>query len=491
MSYLPSLSKSKFVSGVQCEKKLWLSKHQPEEAHWGQAQEAVFASGTSVGELATQLFPGGTDARPENMRDFKSWIKESAECLENGVEVIYEAAFSVPGAFVALDIFVRVGDEIHAYEVKSNTGLHEYHITDTAFQYWVMEQAGYCPDKIFFVHINSSYVRKGELDVQQLFHKEDITELVLANQAMVEPKLRELQEMLEGTKPNIDIGPHCSNPFLCEFKNHCWSGIPENSVFELAYVGAKAWEYYHRGLLQITDLDETDLQKRQVPQFRGLKFGESRFEIEPIKDFLNAWEYPLYFLDFETINPAVPIYEGSRPYQQICFQYSLHGIKEPGGELEHFEYLAQDDEDPRPKFIEQMLQECGSSGSIVVYNEGFEKGRIAELAHDFPEHSEKLLALNERVEDLLIPFRSHWCYTPAMGGSASIKSVLPALTDLSYNELEISDGGTASETFKAMAEGRFEGDFQKTRTDLLEYCKMDTLAMVEVWRYLVGRLGEV
>ena len=329
--------------------------------------------------------------------------------------------------------------------------------------------------------------------MQQLFHKEDITELARANQATVEPKLRELQEMLEGTKPNIDIGPHCSNPFLCEFKNHCWSGIPENSVFELAYVGAKAWEYYHRGLLQITDLDEADLQKRQVPQFRGLKDrGVTYSKSEPIKDFLNAWEYPLYFLDFETINPAVPIYEGSRPYQQICFQYSLHGIKEPGGELEHFEYLAQDDEDPRPKFIEQMLRECGSSGSIVVYNEGFEKGRIAELAHDFPEHSEKLLALNERVADLLIPFRSHWCYTPAMGGSASIKSVLTRISPTSpttnWKSAMVERRARPSKPWRKAGSKVI---FKKPEQTFWSIARWIRLAMVEVWRYLVGRLGEV
>jgi hypothetical protein len=193
-------------------------------------------------------------------------------------------------------------------------------------------------------------------------------------------------------------------------------------------------------------------------------------------------------LDFETIGPAVPKYNGSRPYQQLVFQYSLHIQETPTSELEHREYLADPLQDPRIGFIEQLIQDCGSRGDVLVYNIGFERGKLNDLIEVFPKYSNELRGIVNRLKDLMIPFQQKWYYTPEMRGSYSIKAVLPAfLPELSYNDLDIKEGGTASNTFLSMVNGSFEGNVKKTRNQLLEYCKLDTYAMVKI----LDKLNEI
>jgi hypothetical protein len=203
--------------------------------------------------------------------------------------------------------------------------------------------------------------------------------------------------------------------------------------------------------------------------------------IEEIRNFTNGLNYPLYFLDFETIGPAGPKYNGSRPYQQLVFQYSLHVQEISNSEIIHKEHLADPSQDPRIGFIEQLIQDCGTSGDIIVYNIGFERGKINDLIEVFPQYSNELRRIVNRLKDLMIPFQQKWYYTPEMKGSYSIKYVLPALVpELSYNNLEIKEGGTASNTFLSMVNGSFKGDVEETRRQLLEYCKLDTYAMVKI-----------
>ena len=214
--------------------------------------------------------------------------------------------------------------------------------------------------------------------------------------------------------------------------------------------------------------------------------GTSHIDIEEIRNFTNRLSYPLYFLDFETIGPAVPKYNGSRPYQQLVFQYSLHIQETSISELEHKEYLADPSQDPRIGFIEQLIHDCGTSGDILVYNIGFERGKLNDLIEVFPEYSYELLGIVNRLKDLMISFQQKWYYTPEMRGSYSIKYVLPALVpELSYNDLEIKEGGTASNTFLSMVNGSFEGDVEDTRNQLLEYCELDTYAMVKILEKLL------
>ena len=240
--------------------------------------------------------------------------------------------------------------------------------------------------------------------------------------------------------------------------------------------------------LNDVDLSQTDLNPNQVLQVQCELSGSSHIDTNEIRSFTSGLNYPLYFLDFETIGPAVPIYDGSRPYQQLVFQYSLNIQETPTSELKHREYLADPNKDPRIGFIEQLINDCGTIGDVLVYNISFERGKLNDLAEVFPIYSNALKDIVIRLKDLMIPFQKKWYYTPEMKGSYSIKFVLPALVpELTYDELEIKEVGKATNTFLTMVNGSFKGDKAKVRRQLLEYCKLDTYAMVKI----LGRLKKV
>jgi hypothetical protein len=483
------LSKSKFVSGVQCQKKLWLELFRPElKPPLDASKEKLFATGHEIGKLAWMKFPGGKDVTPESYSQLSESIEKTKKWLGEGVQSIYEASFSAENAFCMLDILHREEDKLWAVEVKNSTQVKDYHLTDAALQFWTLNQSGFQPDRFFLMHINNQYVKQGEI-TEELFQLTDITQEVLKLQPFVSEKLKELNEVtLAKNEPEKEIGPHCSNPFGCDFQHYCWADVPENSVFELTRVGAKAWDLYNSGIQRMEDIPEDfPLSDSQILQVRGLKFQETYADVPSILNFLENWEYPLHFFDFETIMPAIPILDGTRPYQQIPFQYSLH-ILEENQSVIHTEFLASPADfhrsDPRKLLIEQLKKDFRNSGSIVTYNKSFEVGRLKELAEAFPEDARFLEGLIDRIVDLYDVFRSRWYYHPAMKNSASIKSVLPALIpEFSYSDLEIGDGGTASELFlESIQKNSFSTpELQK---NLLKYCERDTYAMVLIYQFL-------
>jgi len=265
----------------------------------------------------------------------------------------------------------------------------------------------------------------------------------------------------------------------------CWKHIPEYSIFNISRLnGTRKFDLYNQGIITFDQLniETASLNRNQLIQVTSELEGKSFIDKENINYFINNLEYPIYHLDFETMASAVPIYDKTRPYQQFVFQYSLH-IEEENGNIEHREYLAEANPaiDPRDAFVEQLIQDCGTFGDVLVYNVGFEKGKLNDLMEIYPQYNNEIQAIIDRLKDLMIPFQQKWYYTPQMKGSYSIKYVLPALVpELSYQDLEIKEGGTASNTFTQMVTGNFQGDIEKTRIDLLEYCKLDTYAMVKI-----------
>ncbi len=490
------ISKSRFVSGIQCEKKLFFDIYRKDlKPIITEQQAALFASGHQIGAFAQTVFPGGIDASPKNYYDFSKSILDTKTMIDSGTETIYEAAFSIDGVLAALDILHHTKGERWAIEVKSSTEVKDYHITDASLQYWVMNKSGFKPDKFYLMHINNTYVKQGDIIPAELFTLADITDLVVSNQDWVTENLDQLKTILEAqVEPVTDIGTHCSNPFSCDYTHHCWKHIPDDSVFTLYSSRGKSWKLYEQGVLKLVDIPETiKLSHRQQLQVNGLRNGDSYVDQSKITEFISDWVYPLYFFDFETIFPSIPVLDGTRPFQQVPFQYSLHIIYEPGGEPEHMEFLAQPIDfndssaiDPRKQLIEQLKNDIGSKGSVVAYNATFEINVLRDLALAFPEDKKFIDQLINRFVDLLVPFRSGWYYLPAMGNSASIKSVLPAIApDFSYDDLEISNGGDASNIFHAMIKNQFTGDEVKTREALKKYCEMDTLAMVLLYQELL------
>ena len=480
------LSKSTFIRGLQCEKSLFLYKHHYRlKDPTPPSLQAVFDQGTNVGLLAQELFPNGVDASPENHFKMVESVGKTLNFISQGETIIYEATFLYNNILAALDILVKDQEGWKAYEVKSSTKVSDTYIKDAAIQYYTITNSGIELKDISIVHINNLYVRDGELDIQQLFTIESVYDEVLEFLPRIPNEVRRLKNVIESSEaPQIDIGPHCSDPYDCDFKGTCWKHVPEYSVFNISRLNKdKKFDLYNKGVITLDqiDLSQTDLNPNQVLQVQSEVEGTTYIDKDEIRNFTNGLNYPLYFLDFETIGPAVPKYNGSRPYQQLVFQYSLHFKYSLDSDVIHREYLADPTKDPRIGFMEQLIEDCGNSGDILVYNIGFEKGKLNDLLEVFPQYSNELRGIVNRLKDLMVPFQNKWYYTPEMKGKYSIKYVLPALVpELSYDDLEIKEGGTASNTFLSIVNGTFEGDIEKTRRQLLEYCKLDTYAMVKI-----------
>ena len=485
-----TLSKSTFIRGLQCEKSLYLYKHHYNLKDPISPQlQAIFNQGNRVGELAQELFPGGVDASPSSHFKMQEAVVKTKAFIEAGETIIYEATFQYNGVLAALDILVKDEDGWKAYEVKSSTSVSETYINDAAIQYYAIVNSGIDLKNISIVYINNQYEKQGAINIQELFTIESVYDRVQDVLPKIPNQVERFKEVIaKDTVPEINIGLQCSNPYNCDFKEHCWSHIPDYSIFDIANLWtSKKFELYKSGVttFEQIDLQSTSLNENQLLQVTSELNNTSFIDRPKIKNFVDGLQYPLYFLDFETIGPAVPIYNGSRPYQQLVFQYSLHVQYAPDSEIIHSEYLANPKDDPRFEFMKQLIKDCGTTGDVIVYNISFESGKLNDLINVFPQYSKELRGIINRLKDLMLPFQKRWYYTPEMKGSYSIKYVLPALVpELSYNNLEIKEGGTASNTFLSMVNGTFEGDLKETRRQLLEYCELDTIAMVRILEVL-------
>ncbi len=481
---LNMLSKSQYIRGLQCHKSLWLYKHRPElRQEPDAATQALFDMGHTVGDLACELFPGGTEIE-FNHEDFSGMAAKTKQLVEGGTEVIYEATFREQGVFAMADILVRETDGWSMYEVKASTKVKNYHLNDAAVQWFALSNAINLK-RAFIVHVNKQYVRDGKLDIHQLFTIEDVTGIVESRQPSIPHALADMNSMLKLLEPDIDIGMHCSDPFDCDFMGHCWCHVPDRSVFNLYRFSAKRkFELYQQGVVQYQDLDFDDLNSMQTIQVKTALQNEEYINTDIINDFLGTLEYPLNFFDFETFMEAIPRYDCQRPYSQIPFQYSLHVVTEDGV-IEHREFLGDEFSDPREDLVNRMLADIELSGSIVDFNMGFEKRVIKELANIFPQQHDQLLALNDRFVDLIDPFRNLGYYHPEFNGSFSLKSILPAMfpddEELDYKKLNISDGQMAMGAFANLPLVSDPRERARTKRALLDYCHLDTLAMVKIW----------
>jgi hypothetical protein len=488
-----TLSKSSFGAGLQCHKRLWIEERNSELVpETSPSQQAIFDQGHEVGSWSHRLFPDGILI--SNELDFKVHLPASRDALA-ARKPLFEPAFAIQGAYARADILVPVeSSEWDLLEVKSSSKVWEndartqikaVYLQDIAFQFYVYRQAGLDIRKAYLVFLNRDYIRKGEIDPQQLFRQEDVTRQVESLLPSIPAQVANLSEMLQSpSAPDVAIGPHCRAPYECSLISHCWNHVPVDSVFSLTRTGDRAWTWWNAGVIRVVDLPPTETYSpKQSIQITVERTQQTHLDTPAIKRFLEGLRYPLHFLDFETISPAVPMFDGCRPYTQVPFQFSLHIQKSPGGEVIHLDYLADGSGDPRPGFLQALQASLGTEGSIVSYNSSFETSRLRELATQFPDHAawiNQALVWFENA-DLLQPFRSFAIYHPEQHGSASIKSVLPAFTDLGYDDLTIQEGGTASNQFLRLLKGLVPTEeISGLRENLLNYCKRDTLAMIKL-----------
>lgn len=482
------LSKTKYLSGLQCPKYLWILFHEPEKIPEADTVTMFrFDQGHLVGELAKKLYPDGIDIPDQG---FMGNIKQTKELLEQR-EALFEASFMVDNIYARTDILNPAGvDEWDIIEVKSATGVKEIDFEDVAFQKFCCQESGIEIGKCFLTHINNNYVRQGEIDVGQLFITQDISAEVEAAVIGITGRIEAMLETISAeTCPDIVIGKHCHDPYDCPLVEGCWDFLPENNVFNLYYGGKKSLELFDNGILAIKDIPGGfRLSDKQRIQKECVICREPYIDRAAINNFLSILQYPLYYLDFETFSPAVPLFDGTRPYQKIPFQFSLYIINDDKSEPRYFSFLAEGTEDPRQKLLLELVGLLGEMGSIVVYNQAFESKVLEELGTAFPEFQNRVDMTVGRMVDLLIPFRNFAYYHPIQQGSASLKNVLPALTGKSYEGMAIDNGEDASIAFYNITYGNVPEDVRnKVMANLEEYCKLDTLGMV----WIVNQLRDM
>jgi len=472
------LSKTKYITGLQCPRLIWVQINEPEKIpETDPVTQHIFDQGHLVGELAKKLFPGGIDVSTE---DFMENISNTIDLLKNR-KPLFEAGILAGNLYSRVDILYPTSEEEwDIIEVKSSTSVKDVHINDVAFQRYCCNQSGLNIRRCYLALINNQYVRDGEIDAEGLLNIHDVTDQVEEASVGIQERVDGILEVInQETCPEMIIGPHCRDPYACSLTD-CWDHLPEHNIFTLYYGGKKSFEMYNSGIVTVREIpDGYKLNGKQRIQQACVASGESYVDKENIQGFLSALKHPLYYLDFETIGPAVPLFDGVRPYQDIPFQFSLHVVKDEFAQPEHFSFLANGTDDPRHALLSKLQKTLGNSGSIIAYNKGFEEGILRDLAPAFPEYSDWIEQVCSRLVDLLAPFRNFDYYHPAQKGSASLKAVLPVITGRGYEDLDISDGQVASVTFLSATFGDMsEGDREKVMADLIQYCGRDTEGMI-------------
>lgn len=491
------LSKSKYCGLWQCPKIAWLKKYKPEELTVDESTLSRMEAGNEVGDLAMGLFGDFVEVTAYNggKPDLPQMIAATKTEMEKGTPVICEASFQYNGLYCAVDILKKEDGGWAIYEVKSSTHNDKaVYIADVAYQKYVLEHCDVPVSGLYLVCLDSDYVFDGNLDIHRLFKITDVAQAVETEEKNIAANLSIAERLLASEEePAIDLSVNCKNPYLCGFWPYCSRHIPSPSVFDLYRMPfAKKIEYYKKGKITYQDLlfDPGITSPKQVRQILYAVSDQGTYvNKESIRDFLDTLSFPLYFLDFETMQTVIPRFVGTKPYAQIPFQYSLHYIEREGGELKHTEYLAKSGTDPRRELAERLCADIPMNVCVTAYNKSFECTRIKELAAAFPDLADHLLNIEANIRDLLVPFQTGCYYNRAMGGSFSIKSVLPALFPddpaLDYHNLVgVHHGGEAMTLFPKIKDMPPE-EQKKARYNLLKYCELDTFAMVKVWQELV------
>lgn len=491
------ISKTDYMYYKKCHKAIWLKSHDVLPEH---NSDSKFETGHQVTELARQLFPGGElvnyDSADKMISDTNILMKKN--------RIIYEGTFQYNGVLVRCDILVYENNAWNLYEVKSATKLKERYFDDAAIQAFVLESSYVKLNSINIVNINSKYVRDEDLHLSSLFTINDVTEKVHSLLPAISADITTMKEISTMSTFSKGIGHDCETygkeKHSCAYKEYCWAkaSIPDNSIFDITRISSKKkFELYGNGIIDIEDIpDDYPLSNPQRFQVTAYKENKEIVNKNEIKNFISKIHYPLYFLDFETYQQAIPLYKGIKPYQQIPFQYSLHILEDEHSSLKHREFLAVEGTDPRRDLAERLVNDIPFDVCTVAYNIGFEKMVLKNLSDIFPDLSDHLMNIHDNMVDLMIPFQNQWLYKNEMKGSYSIKYVLPALLpdneELDYKNLEIQNGSMAMEVFGSL-HLREKDEITDLRKQLIEYCKLDTLAMVRIWEELnkVSKLSRV
>lgn len=495
-----TLSKTRLLAYRQCPKRLWLEIHCPELRQDSATTQAGFDAGHEVGRVARRLYdPAGKGQLIDVMAEgFDAALARSRELLGSS-RPIFEAGFAAGGAQAFADVMLpakRGGKRAwRMIEVKSSTSLKDYYRDDAAIQAFVARNAGVPLASVVLAHIDSKWVYPGSEDYQGLLKENDLTDEAIGREPEVIEWIANAHAIArKRAEPKMGTGNHCSKPYECGFLAHCQSREPQPD-FPAVWLpriqsGKLKALIETEGVADLRQIPDALLNERQMRVKRSTLTGMAYFDAEQAAAELSAHKLPACFLDFETILFAVPVWKGTRPYQQIPFQFSVHTLSR-GGRLGHASFLDLSGNDPAKALTEALIAALGERGPVFVYNERFEKGRISELAERFPRMRRALLAINERIVDLMKVAEAYY-YHPSQQGSWSIKKVLPAAVPdpgLRYDSLAgVQDGGMAMNAYlRAVSSEASPSEKERIEKELLEYCWLDTYGMVRLWQFFSGR----
>lgn len=481
---MPALSKSRYLSGLQCAKRLWLEIHDPGKATPAPGfQRFLFEQGLEVGRRARLCFPGGVLIQNSH-KELSKAVTDTQAAIAQGATTLFEGAFHFDDTYAIADVLIRGRHGWDLIEVKSSTRVKDEHLDDLAIQRYVLEGAGLPIQSTQVMVLNGECVYP---DLSKLFKQEDVTDEVLGLLPDARERLRDFKRLLELRQaPPIPIGEHCATPYQCPFKNHCWAGVGDRklAIGIPRLSGPKKEELRERNILFLDELPaDFPLTPKQQAYVDGVHKAFLHVNKEGIRAQLATLAYPVHFFDFETFGPAIPRFVGMKPYQHFPFQFSCHRLEEDGT-LHHGEYLHLDPHDPRPRVIKSLLECLGARGSIVAYNASFERGVLQSLTTAFPAHRAELEAVVARLWDQMSVFKKNYHHS-AFGGSISLKKVLPIVVPhLNYGNLAIQQGDEAQLAWGRMLQMQSGAERECMIADLQAYCRLDTLAMVEIHQVL-------
>jgi hypothetical protein len=480
------LSKTRVLQGLQCPKAAYLHLHRPDLIPpTSTGQQAIFDQGHEVGAAAREVFPGGKLIDVGYVEVDRA-LAETKAAIDGGETTIFEGTFVAEDVLVKVDIMRRssANDDWHLIEVKSTTRVKDQHIDDVAIQAHVLAKAGIQVGEVAVMHLNRDHVAGG---AEPLFKQVAVGTEVESRLSTLSEEVERLKAVLAGgLEPDRALGPHCDAPYTCAFKSHCWRDIPSPSIFEIPRFEKSVWTAFEAGIVRLDDERLGPFERTRAKQVEAARTGTRWVDKKTIAKRLSSWTWPLHFMDFETIGLALPRYPGTRPYQQIPFQFSLHFLNEVSADPEHREFLYDGSNDPRPAFLDALLINVGAEGSVVCYNGKFEADRLRELSKHFVEHASALANLMSRIVDPLPIFREA-VYDRAFRGRFGLKVVAPAIlgSGAGYDSLGVQDGGEAQAAFRVLSEGHAKStEHQSLRQALLSYCRQDTSVMVDLVRWL-------
>lgn len=487
------LSKSNFMQFLRCTCELWLAKQRPDlSPPTDPALQRIFDEGNVVDRWAQKLFPDAVNVDGFGMPA----AINTKKTIATGATALLQPTFMTSKISCRSDILTKNADgSWNIYEVKSSTDVKEEHVIDVAFQRICLEESGIRVGQTFLVHVNNQYVRHGEIDPRELFTTKDITHEVETVMPMVKKEIPRALAVLEWDKaPSLTHVSSCTNPAECEFLSCYFSELNNDHIYSIAtsLSKEKLVAFLERGLLKPEQIPADIMAELPDIKLPGVQTEPTlSIDKETIKSELDSLQYPLYFLDYETFFPAVPIFDGYRPYQQMVFQYSVHVVREPNAEPEHYEYLTDEMIDPAQGIATSLKSHIGDTGSVLVWNARFEASRNAEIGERLPEFADFMASINDRMYDLMMVVKKGYYVDSRFGGSASIKKVLPVMCpELSYNDLAIHEGGTASASWATLTDPSTPPEAkEQLKKDMLAYCGLDTYAMIAIYRKFLDAIG--